>query len=336
MRKAIINKNRKIEIINSEEPHIHSDDDVKIQIAYCAVCPDDLFFLNNAPINNIPVHTSIGHEFTGTIVQLGRKAASMGLSRGDRVTGFVWHFCGNCPYCKQGKPWLCLNISDITGAFQDYIVMKCKNVYLLPENLSLKNGCFAEVVSGAMRAIQRSGLLTGQSVLILGGGGCGQIMLQLCQKTGASTIAVSDPMISKRTLALQNGSDYVLNPFDPDFLENVMEITEYLGFDVIFDLTFNSDAIQQSINCLARGGTLVLSSLHAPEQSLSVNLCNMYLKEQSLVSIFMAPYHMYDAIKMLPHLHLDSLFGAEFPLEELNAAFESQSRSEYPRVVIKM
>ena len=50
-----------------------------------------------------------GHEWSGTVVQTGPKAASLGWKEGDRVCGISHCGCGYCEMCLKGRYNICLN-----------------------------------------------------------------------------------------------------------------------------------------------------------------------------------------------------------------------------------
>ena len=48
-----------------------------------------------------------GHEFVGTVEEIGPGAEKKGFVRGDRVTAECIMPCGKCYYCKKGLYHLC-------------------------------------------------------------------------------------------------------------------------------------------------------------------------------------------------------------------------------------
>jgi len=52
----------------------------------------------------------------------------------------------------------------------------------------------------------------GDTVLITGGGSIGLLIMEIALRNGASKVMVSDPIAEKRKLALQLGTDAVVDP----------------------------------------------------------------------------------------------------------------------------
>ena len=68
------------------------DEDVRIKVAYCAICGSDPHLVEN--IFGWEPPYGMGHELSGVIVEVGPKATKKGLKVGDRVAGNFLHFCG--------------------------------------------------------------------------------------------------------------------------------------------------------------------------------------------------------------------------------------------------
>src|ERR1700739_573450 len=86
----------KVEMREVEEPRC-GDDQIKLEIAYCGICGTDLHVLHDTFRNYPPV--ILGHEFSGTVVEVGRNVKS--VTEGERVAGLgaTAVTCGACRYC---------------------------------------------------------------------------------------------------------------------------------------------------------------------------------------------------------------------------------------------
>lgn len=331
MKSARIEAPGKIVIADVCEPRIEAPDDIKVRIDYAAICADDLFSFRKKFFHD---HTAmLGHEFSGTVAEVGSKARESNLVPGSRVSGYVWNFCGNCHYCRSGRENICIDL-DWKGAFQEYGVFKERQLGLLPQSVSHLHGCFTELVSSGMHSLDRIGLRPGQTLLILGAGGAGLVTLQLARLYGASKITVSEPMASKRELASSFGADHVIDPTRESLNKRGMEITEQLGYDVIIDTAHDGEAMQHVITILGRGGTLMLYALYDNEIQLSLRPSTAYAKEQTILTSFIAPYMLDRVMNVLPRLDLGALIGKVYRFDQVQEAFEACSESLWPRVVI--
>ena len=72
-------------------------DEARVAVAFCGICGSDLHL---RPSPAFPPGSVMGHEFSGTIAELG--AAVEGFSVGDRVAVYPFAPCGECPNCRRG------------------------------------------------------------------------------------------------------------------------------------------------------------------------------------------------------------------------------------------
>jgi len=326
---------RDICVTQVPEPNISDDSEVKIRTEYCAICADDARIYKGA----IPakyLDSGMGHEFSGTIVEVGREAARFGKAVGDRVSGFMWDSCGRCPYCMRGQENLCINRAKTKGCMAEYIVLKDKNVIKVSDQVTLRDACLTEIVSACMHGNDLADIQSGNSVMIFGAGGAGLLHLQLALMRGATKTTVVEPIKSKRQLAMRLGAQHVINPQDEDLIALASSITDDLNFDVVIEASGNPAVLPNATSLLAKKGTLLLFSLYPPDIEISLNMTEMYLKEIKIVSSFMAPNLLPRAMNIIPRLNLNALIEKEFPLDDAKKAFEAQELGIYPRVVIKM
>lgn len=326
------------EVVSIPEPRIVNRFDVKIRVRYVSICADDLEGFVNGEGANAAGHEfsgAAGHEFSGIITELGPGAEEAGYEIGDRVTGYVWRFCGRCPYCRRGQENLCLNMTA-QRAMQEYIVLDSNQICKIPEAVPIQLASVSEVVASCIHAVERAQIHVGDSVLLLGGGGAGMIMLQLVRMCGAASITVSEPIASKRQLCKRLGADYVIDPYSENLVARGMEITDGLGYQCVLDVSKNEAALPEGMSLLARGGTFLLFSLHQKKSSIRVDLPTLYSKEITLLTSFMAPYLLDRAMEILPRLDLAALSSEPFPLDRVQEAYETAYSGTLPRVFVEV
>lgn len=324
-----------VELVEVPEPQIKEPSDVKIRVHYAGICTNDIMVWDNKlhlPYDN----DGIGHEFSGEIVDLGDSAREFGLCVGDRVSGLSWQFCGKCPYCRSGRENMCINMSSFVGAMAEYIVVKDRMVCKLPDEVSMEDGCMTEAVAIALHGIQRVGIKPGDSVLIIGGGISGQIMVQLAKMRGASSITVCEQVRSKCLLAMKQGADFTIDPLKDNLVEATDEITGSLGYDVIINISRNPETVSLLSGLMAKGGRVLLFRQYTLNETATLNLSELYVKECSIYTAYLAPYILDTTVKILPKLRLSSLVGKIMPFENVQEAFETYSSGRYPRILMKI
>lgn len=323
----------KIHMVDVPEPQVLHGDDVKIKIHYVTICAEDMNeFIYGATEYFYDRGTC--HEYSGEIVDLGEDAKWMGFSVGDRVSGYSWCFCGMCPYCRRGLENLCLNIVKYQGALAEYVVVKDRQIYILPREVSMLEGCMTELVSSCIHATELAGMAMGKTCLILGGGGAGQTFVRLAKLQGASRITLSEPLGSKRLLAKKRGVDYVVDPTKESLLERCMDITDSLCFDIIIDATGNAESLDGITGLLGRGGVLMLTSMPRLKAKFVMGLFEAYNKEYAVRTSFMAPHLLPRTMEILSEMHMQELVGRIFQMHQAQQAFEAARTKKYPRVAI--
>jgi threonine dehydrogenase-like Zn-dependent dehydrogenase len=216
----------------------------------------------------------------------------------------------------------------------EYLVVKDRQIAILPGGASLIAASLTELLASCIHGIDRVNIRPGQTVLILGAGGAGLIMLQLAKLQGAARLTVSEPVKSKCLIARQLGADYVIDPEKDNLAMRAMEITDGLGYNIIIDASRNRDAAQQAAKLLSKGSSFLIFSLYYIQDQMTLNLSALYTKECNILTSYMAPYMLPRAIELLPRINMEALIGACFPFEQIQQGFEAVGR--YPRVIIQI
>jgi len=161
-----------VDIRDVEEPRC-GDNEVKLEIAYCGICGTDLHVLHDTFRNFPPV--ILGHEFSGTVVEVGRNVSNATL--GERVTGLgaTAVTCGQCAYCRSGYFIFCSNRRGmghgVNGAFARYVVMRPDQLYRIPENFCLDEAALSEPFAAVVQAVTEiSHVRIGDTALVSGPG----------------------------------------------------------------------------------------------------------------------------------------------------------------------
>lgn len=246
-----------------------------VQVGACGLCGTDLHIADGefppAPYPLVP-----GHEFAGTVVAVGADAE--GFAEGDAVAVDPSLFCGRCAFCRAGRGNLCANwgaIGDtVDGAFAEYVKVPVANAYALPEGMGPREGALVEPVSCAVRGMHRLDLQPGESVLIVGGGTMGLLLLQLVRHGGAGRVAVVDRVAEKLPLARRLGADETAGD-----VASLPGVEGPEGFDVAIDATGAPAAIEAAFGALRRGGRLLVFGVAPSEATIALSPFRIYNDE---------------------------------------------------------
>jgi (R,R)-butanediol dehydrogenase/meso-butanediol dehydrogenase/diacetyl reductase/L-iditol 2-dehydrogenase len=291
--------------------HPLGSEDVRIRVAYAAICGSDPHLAEGFFGTEVPI--GLGHEISGVVEAVG-DGVRTGVKVGDRVAGNFLRFCGSCRACRDGRQQFCDNIQDYNRpGMAETVTWHESQVYVLPDSVSLLDGCLLEPVSVAVRIADKTNVRPGDRVLVCGGGPIGQLALQVMKMYGATSLTLVEPIAERRAMALRSGADHVIDPIGESQATRVAQITDGLGYDVVIDASGSTHAVR---------GLLDLADY-------------LYLKELTLTGVFVSPYAFPRALQILPRLRLSEFTEAVFDFDDAVGAFEAHVSGRHPKVVIR-
>jgi hypothetical protein len=194
----------------------------------------------------------IGHEFSGTVVEAGRRVTT--LREGDMVASEGILHCGTCEPCRRGNPNQCLNLEMVgfsaPGAFADFIAVPEEHCWKLNDlqraypndDLIYEVGALVEPMGCAYNGmfVSAGGFMPGARVAIFGAGPIGLGAVLLARTAGAAAVMVFDPSIQRCKLALEMGADFAQSP--TELLQQglspsgvIRELTRGYGADMLVE-----------------------------------------------------------------------------------------------------
>lgn len=273
-----------------------------------------------------------GHEWSGTIVQTGPKAAILGWREGDRVCAISHCGCGYCQMCLKGRYNLCLNYGHedrghrqyghyTPGAYAQFMRTSVKSIFKIPTEMSLEYAACVDPLSIALYTVKRSRMEPGADILILGTGPQG-LMAILCAKAlGAGRIfSVGNGERLKKAVEL---GAIPINYREENVVERVYELSNGQGIPSVLECAGTTLSIKQACLCAAKGG--VVSVIGIPHADPSLPLKRMVLDEVELVGNRANPNTAQEAIDLLVNKRVDlhPLLTHRFALEDFGKALET-------------
>ncbi|MGC8832669.1 MAG: zinc-dependent alcohol dehydrogenase family protein [Armatimonadota bacterium] len=335
MKAAVLTAPRRIEIQDRPVPK-PGPGELLLAVHTCGVCGTDAHIYNGEFLVRFPVVP--GHELSGTVVEVGSEVFH--VQPGDRVTVDPNITCGVCRHCRFGRINLCENLQAVgvtrDGGFAEYCLVPAKQAYRLPEGVSLDAAAFAEPTACCIHGLERVGLQSGDTVLILGGGPIGQIMLQLCKHSGAGCVILSEPVATRRQIAVENGADAVLDPMSQDVVMTAMELTGN-GADVVLECTGMPNVFEDAVRCARRGGRVLLFGM-APESAVaSIRPYEVFIRELTIVGSYVNPFTHGAAVQALSlgWVKPEKLISHRFDIAELEAALSTSRNRSAMKVVVQ-
>jgi threonine dehydrogenase-like Zn-dependent dehydrogenase len=279
-----------------------------------------------------------GHEFSGVVAKVGSGVTT--LKVGDRVSGDPNDMCGECYFCKNGKQHFCTNNvgvgTTVDGGFAEYVVMREKQVYKFADDLSFIEAAMAEPISCCLNGIDLCNIKPGCTVLVIGGGPIGMIMLQLAKYAGAAKLIMSEPVAEKREQALKLGATKVINPMDEDV---AAVLSEYcMNVDVVIECVGNIHTQEDAVHLAGKTATVMFFGLASPGDSFPLKPDEVFKKELRITSSFINPYTFERALRILEAktLELESLITNIVPLDDIADVFTKPEYRRTGKVMIKI
>ena len=315
------------------------DNEVKIQVKYCGICGTDIhIFHGDGGCCDVTPPLVPGHEFSGVVAEVGAGVKTVKV--GDRVTGDPNDMCGECYFCKNGMQHFCKNNigigTTVDGGFAEYVIMREKQVYKVSDDLSFIEAAMTEPISCCLHGIDLCNIKAGDTVLVIGGGPIGMIMMQLAKNAGASKVIMSEPVEEKREQALKLGATKTIDPLHEDVEAVLAEYCE--NVNVVIECVGNVHTQADAVRFAGRGATIMYFGMAAPEESFPIRPDDIFKKELHITSSYINPYSFERAIQILESgtVELESLITNVVPLDDIADVFTKPEYRRTGKVMIQI
>ena len=262
-----------VEIVDVPEPQV-GPGQVKIRLEAASVCGTDLHIYSWDPwaSGRIRPPRIIGHEFCGTIVEVGPGVQDRRV--GQFVASESHIVCGHCRQCRQGQAHVCVNTRilgvDVDGGFAEFVVIPKDNAR--PTDLSIPKeiAAFQDALGNAVHTAF-DGPLEDQTVLITGMGPIGLFAASVCKAAGARMVLATEVSPYRIDLAHQVGVDVVLSPKEMDVQKEIERLVP-CGVDATLEMSGHQSALPLAIHCTRPGGRISLLGVYSDDrQTIDMN-----------------------------------------------------------------
>jgi L-iditol 2-dehydrogenase len=315
-----------LEIREMEEP-VCGKDQIKLEIGFCGVCGTDIHVLRDTFRNYPPV--ILGHEFAGTVVEVGRDVE--GISEGDRgaVLGASAVTCGQCEHCLSGNFIFCANRRGmghgVNGAFARYVVIRPDQFFRVPEHLTMEEAALSEPFAAAVQAVnQRTDVRLGDTVLLSGPGPIGLLCLKLLVAQGTKTIVAGAKGDEFRLQAAhQLGAFATVNVTKQNLLKTILELTSGVGVDVAFECAGHEQSVRACLLALRPMGRYTQVGICGHEIQFPIDqIFYKQLQVTGSVCYTVRSWQRMMNIFAQGKIRLGDLVSAKMPISEWQRAFD--------------
>lgn len=336
MKALVLEEYKKFAYKDVPDPVLRTPDDVVVRIKAVAICGSDVHGMDGSTGRRVPP-IIMGHEASGVIAEVGAAAAATGWKVGDRVTFDSTEYCGECWYCRRGQVNLCdhrrvLGVScaeyQRDGCFADFVVVPRRILYRLPEGVDFVSGAMTEPLGVAAHAARITPVGLDESVLVVGAGLIGLLLIQVLRPSCAGPLIAVDLDSSRLEAARSFGADHVLNAEDPAVAEVVRSLTSGRGADRAFEAVGATGPVETAIACLRKGGSLTLIGNVSPRIDLPLQA--VVTRELTLRGSCAISGEYEEALDLVSRGKVDpkTLVSAVAPLAEGAAWFDRLYRRE--------
>ncbi|WP_003892505.1 zinc-binding dehydrogenase [Mycolicibacterium smegmatis] len=349
IRAAVFDGTISVESVDLADPR---PGEVRVKIAAAGVCHSDLHVTTGAW--DVPAPVVLGHEGSGVVTAVGEGVDD--LEPGDHVVLSWVPGCGECRYCKAGRPAQCSLVASVVavkgtlydgttrlsnerGTVHHYLgVSSYAEQVVVPRNGAIKVrkdaplediaivGCAIATGVGAVR--NTAGVEPGSTVAVIGCGGVGLACVQGARLAGASRIVAVDVVAEKLELARKLGATDAVDASATDDVVAAMREVLPDGYDYVFDAIGKIATTEQAIAALGLGGAAVIVGLPPQGERASFDPLTLAEADQRILGSnygSAVPERDIPALVdevMAGNLDLASMISGRRPLEEAAAALD--------------
>ncbi|MDJ0313784.1 L-idonate 5-dehydrogenase [Arthrobacter sp. H35-D1] len=305
-------------------------DEAVVEIAYGGICGSDLhYWLHGAAgESTLKDPMVLGHEVVGTVV----RAAADGTGPADGTPVAVHpatpapgtaRYPEDRPNLSPGCTYLgsAARHPHTDGAFLRYANLPTRMLRTLPRMLPLRRAALVEPASVAWHAVARAGHVRGKSVLVVGCGPIGALVVAVIKRAGAARITAVDMHRRPLEIAAAVGADVLLEASDTTAIAAIEA-------DIVVESSGSHYGLASAINGAVRGGRVVMVGL-LPSGPQPVAISLAITRELELVGSFRFNDEIDEVIDALADgsLYADPVLTHEYALSDGLEAFDMASNS---------
>ncbi|GCE15358.1 zinc-dependent alcohol dehydrogenase [Tengunoibacter tsumagoiensis] len=294
------------------DPQIVNPHDAIVQVSLSTTCGSDLHFIDGY----IPTMRSgdvIGHEFMGTVVEVGPDVKH--VKKGDRVVVPSFIVCGACWYCQQGLYSLCDNtnpnaelqeplmgyptagIYGYTHAFGGYAGSHAQYVrvphadhdcFQVPEEVRDEQALFlSDAAPTGYMGADFCDIQPGDTIAVWGCGGVGLMAQRSAYLLGAERVIAIDRFPERLRMAQQIVGSETINYMEVDsVIETLKEMTGGRGPDSCIDavgmeahgksMGYAYDRVKQALRLETDRGEALRQAIMACRKGGTLSILGVY------------------------------------------------------------
>mgnify|MGYP006087864761 CR=1 FL=1 len=276
----------------------------------------------------IPLPITPGHEFVGKVIEIGKGVDKSWLDK--RVVGEINNTCiaynwtPLCRACRIGLPNHCVKrtvtgIINHNGAFAEQLSVPVGTLHEIPKTLSSPVAVLIEPLAAALQTFDLSPVKPNDTVVVVGCGRLGILIICAAILKGINTIAISRSE-EKRHRAINFGAKQAIHPNEAE--KEIKSQTGGLGADLVVDCTGNSEGLALALELVRpRGSVAVKTTCGLPAKG--INTTQIAVDEICIQGSRCGRF--FPAIEILEkhQKQLSNLITSVIPFTEIESAFQA-------------
>ncbi len=263
MRAAVFNGPGSVTVAERPDPKIEAPTDAIVRVVLSCVCGSDLWYYRGLTPHE---HGSIGHEFIGTVEEVGADVA--GLPIGGLVIAPFIFSDGSCPHCRNGSTISCtqggiFGNGTFDGGQGEAVRVPLAASTLVPvpgtgysEAMLRSLLTLSDVMGTGHHANVSAGVGRGSVVAVVGDGAVGLCAVIAARRLGAARIVVLSRNPERQQLARDFGATDVVAERGEAADEILLAMTGGTGVDAALECVGTDQSIATAF-AVARPGSNV-------------------------------------------------------------------------------
>lgn len=315
---------------------------VLVRVRAASICYSDISVLENTYVGRkpVPIPMIMGHEGAGTVAAVG--AGVTGRKVGDRVALEPIAGCGRCAMCRRGFKNMCMDWVHIGltchGTFAEHVAIPAELAHAIPDGIGFAEGALLEPLALAVRSLEQSRPMVGETVAILGPGSLGMMHLLAYRAAGAAKVFVVGLAKDRERfrIARELGADGTIDIGEGDPVAALQRVTGGLGADIVVETASSPKATGLAFELAAPRGRVVLFGLY-PEAAFSpVKMLRKGLTAYGDVGATSRQFLTAMSWVETGKVEVGRLITGRFGLDQSREAFDAAHGGENVKIVFEM
>jgi 2-desacetyl-2-hydroxyethyl bacteriochlorophyllide A dehydrogenase len=261
MRAVVLNGERDVTVEDVPDAGVPGPSGLLLRVEKTGICGSDLHPYHG--VMAIP-GTRLGHEFVGTVEEIGADVRT--VRQGDRVLVSGVIGCGTCAPCRAGDVVVCHNSGTqvfgvgpgLHGGQAEAVAVPAADasVIKIPEGITTEQAVLlTDILPTGYLGALRADITPGDTVAVFGLGPVGVFALQCAQLFGPARILAVDRVDHRLKRAAELGAEPI-DATDGNAVAKIFEATGGRGAQAVIEAIGTEQTISEALMCAAPGATV--------------------------------------------------------------------------------